>query len=215
VWVREGPPFRLDAHTVLFTAVLLALGYIAYLKLLSVGVIEGWLIGLWMAAYVAGALGAAYALRNLHADGRAWLLAALAAGIGVLWMVSDLPRAQPPLPWAAMLVAGVQEVVLLFGAGFVIEEVTFRGLLDAHVHRPGESHAWLTAVFVSALWGLWHVPVGLGLAPLAVLLPVVMIQHCAIGIPLSFAWRRSGNLVLPVAAHAVIDGVRDGIAVAL
>jgi membrane protease YdiL (CAAX protease family) len=215
LWVREWPPFRLDARAVVIGAVLLALAYPAYLKLLSIGVVEGWLLALWMAAYVVGALAATYALRNLHADGRAWLLAALAAGIGAAWMLTDLASARGPLPAAAMLVAGLQEAALAFGAGFVVEEVAFRGLVDAHVHRPGESRARLSALFVSALWGLWHVPVGLGMAPLAVLIPVVVIQHSAIGIPLSFAWRRSGNLVLPAAAHAVIDAVRDGLAAAL
>ena len=214
LWVREGPPFRLDARGALIGAVLLALGYPAYLKLLSVGVVEPWLVGLWMAAYVVGALAATYSLRHLRADGRAWLWAALAAAIGAVWMLADFPFGRGPLPAAAMLAAGLGEAALLFGAGFVVEEVAFRGLVDPHVHRPGEPRGWLSALFVAALWGLWHVPVGLALAPLAVLVPVVVVQHCALGVPLSFAWRRSGNLVLPVAAHAVIDAVRDALAAA-
>jgi membrane protease YdiL (CAAX protease family) len=42
----------------------------------------------------------------------------------------------------------------------------------------------------------------------------LLIYHGALGVPLSFAWRRSGNLVLPAAAHMVIDAVRDGLAAA-
>src|SRR5205814_1740534 len=41
---------------------------------------------------------------------------------------------------------------------FVIEEVFFRGALDSYVHRVGEGTGWGSAVFVSALWGLWHLP---------------------------------------------------------
>jgi hypothetical protein len=211
--VRDGPAFRLDARGVLIGAALLALGYPAYLAV-TAGPVEGWLVGLWMAAYAVGALAAAYALRHLRADGRAWLWAALAAAIGAVWMLADFPFGRGPLPAAAMLAAGLGEAALLFGAGFVVEEVAFRGLVDPHVDRPGEPRGWLSALFVAALWGLWHVPVGLALAPLAVLVPVVVVQHCALGVPLSFAWRRSGNLVLPVAAHAVIDAVRDALAAA-
>jgi hypothetical protein len=37
--------------------------------------------------------------------------------------------------------------------------------------------------------------------------------HSAIGIPLSFAWRRSGNLFVTAFTHALIDAVRDGLSV--
>jgi hypothetical protein len=36
----------------------------------------------------------------------------------------------------------------------------------------------------------------------------------AIGIPLSFAWRRPGNLALPAAAHAFADAVREALSAA-
>jgi hypothetical protein len=48
---------------------------------------------------------------------------------------------------------------------FVVEEVPFRGAFGAHVHHSGESRGFLSALFVSPLWGLWHWPVGLGQAP--------------------------------------------------
>ena len=45
---------------------------------------------------------------------------------------------------------------------FVLEEVAFRGALDAHVHHEGEGRGWQSALFVSALWGLWHLPISGG-----------------------------------------------------
>ena len=148
-------------------------------------------------------------------DRRAWLIAALGAGIGGLWGLINLSSVARPLQPGAMLAAGLQEGVLLFSVGFVIEEVSFRGLVDAHIHRRGESRNWLSSLFESALWGLWHGPVGRSLALLEVLVPLVVGQHCAVGVPLSFAWRRSGNLVPLVSAHAAIDAVRDAVAVAI
>ena len=154
--VRDGPAFRLDARGVLIGAALLALGYPAYLAV-TAGPVEGWLVGLWMAAYAVGALAAAYALHHLRADGRAWLLAASAAGIGlvlvVLTAILDRPTAAQPPVASVMLAAGLQAAALYFPIAFVLEEVQFRGLVDAHVHRPGEPYGWLSALFVSALWG--------------------------------------------------------------
>jgi membrane protease YdiL (CAAX protease family) len=219
LWVRDGPPFRLDARAVVLAAALLALGYPAYLLLKTV-LVEPWLIALWMAVYAIGALAAAYALRNLPADRRS-LRAALAAGaigaaIGILIAaISILPNAHQPLRPSTMLVTGLQAAGLYFPAAFVVEEVSFRGLADAHVHHPGEPRQWLSALFVSALWGVWHLPLVAGGAPLPLVIVLLLIPHIAIGVPLSFAWRRSGNLALPGAAHALTDAVRDGLMIAL
>jgi membrane protease YdiL (CAAX protease family) len=76
---------------------------------------------------------------------------------------------------------------------------------------PGESKGFLSALFVSALWGLWHLPVALGQVPLLALVPQLLAMHCAIGVPLSIYWRRSGNLFVTGSAHALIDAVRNAL----
>jgi membrane protease YdiL (CAAX protease family) len=218
LWVRSGPAFRLDAWTVVIGSVLLALAYPAYLKLSS-SAVEPVLIALWMAAFLVGVVGATYALRNLQVDSRALLIAALAVAIGVLDQMLtgglDLLLAGRALPFDRMLGAALLEASLALPIAFAIEEVTFRGLLDAHASQPGESRVWVSALVVSALWGLWHLPINVGSTPLAILIPLVLISHCAVGIPLSFAWRRSGTLAVPAAAHAIIDSVRDGLLAAM
>lgn len=70
----------------------------------------------------------------------------------------------------------------------------------------------MSALFVSAAWGVWHLPYVYGTQPLGVLIGQLLIYHCAIGVPLSFARRRSGNLALPAGAHALMDALRDGLA---
>jgi membrane protease YdiL (CAAX protease family) len=99
-----------------------------------------------------------------------------------------------------------------------VEEVAFRGALDSHVFRPqsdGQASGlpWLSAIFVSALWGIWHLPTApvSSVSAFAAMIPVVIIIHTLVGVPLSFCWRASGTLVLPAAAHALVDAYRNTI----
>ena len=58
----------------------------------------------------------------------------------------------------------LKQFLLYFTVTFVLEEVAFRGALDSHIYQPptdGQRRggsAWLSAIFVSALWGIWHLP---------------------------------------------------------
>jgi membrane protease YdiL (CAAX protease family) len=63
-------------------------------------------------------------------------------------------------------------------------------------------------VFVSALWGLWHLPVTSGF-PLPLMVAELVVVHVLLGVGLSLAWRRTRNLGGPALAHAVIDAVRN------
>jgi CAAX prenyl protease-like protein len=51
------------------------------------------------------------------------------------------------------------EWLLISPVGFVVEEVFFRGGLDTYLHAGEKGFGWSSAVFVSALWGLWHLNV--------------------------------------------------------
>ena len=57
-------------------------------------------------------------------------------------------------------------------------------------------------------WGLWHLPVASGF-PLPLLVAELVVVHVALGVGLSFSWRRTRNLGGPALAHAVIDAVRN------
>jgi membrane protease YdiL (CAAX protease family) len=85
-------------------------------------------------------------------------------------------------------------------------------------HRPlaerfaaGLSSLDASAFFVSALWGLWHVPLAIGQKPLPLFVVGLIGVHCAVGVPLSLCWRRSGNLFVTCATHALIDAVRNAL----
>jgi len=113
--------------------------------------------------------------------------------------------------FAARMGEGITSLLLYVPVVFVLEEVSFRGAFDAHVHHPGESHEYFTAFVVSSLWGLWHIPLLLGKMPLPLLIVWLVGVHCAIGVPLSIYWRRSGNLFVTGSTHALVDAFRDAL----
>jgi membrane protease YdiL (CAAX protease family) len=165
----------------------------------------------WYLAAVAGAFLAAFALRagsvSAALRSAAIPIAIGSGGMALVYGVVHLATGTP-LPVAAAVVAVVQYTALYFPATFLLEEVAFRGAIDAHVYRSGSRRGWGSAVFVSALWGLWHLPVAHGL-PWPWQLVQLVVVHVVIGVPLSFAWRRSRNLAGPALAHSVIDAVRN------
>jgi membrane protease YdiL (CAAX protease family) len=88
--------------------------------------------------------------------------------------------------------------------GFVFEEVVFRGALDSHLHHPGERHGFWTACYVSFLWCMWHGAL-FGWDEFVNLL----IAMFPVGIVYSILWRKSGNLGVSGAAHAISDSLRN------
>jgi membrane protease YdiL (CAAX protease family) len=107
------------------------------------------------------------------------------------------------------LLVGVENLLLLVPVTFVMEEVFFRGVLDTYLRQGEEGIGWLSAIFLSALWGLWHLPIVHPLQPLALIITVLLIFQIAIGVPLSIWWRRSGNLTVPGTTHALLDTIRN------
>lgn len=91
---------------------------------------------------------------------------------------------------------------------FMMEEVVFRGMLDTHI-TGGRKGTLFAALYVSVLWGLWHLPLSPGTMPLWLAILVLSLVHGIVGIALSIYWRRSGNLAVPATTHAFIDAVRN------
>jgi hypothetical protein len=120
----------------------------------------------WYLAALAGAIWAAYSLRasSVRAALRSAALpiAVGAGGMALVYGIVHIATATP-LPAVVAVAALVKYAAPYFPATFLLEEVTFRGALDAHVNHDGDGRGWLSAIFVSALWGLWHIPVAGGL----------------------------------------------------
>lgn len=206
--------FALTPRGVALAAVLAVVpGYYATQALLA----SDWMLLGWNLAAMAGAVAAAFSLRAgsvLAALRSAALPIAIGAtGFATVFGVLHLATGTP-LPAVAALLAVAKYTALYFPATFLLEEVAFRGALDAHLHHDGDSRGWQSAILISALWGLWHLPVSSGL-PLPLLVVQLVAVHVVLGVPLSFAWRRSRNLSGPALAHAVNDAVRNAAMIGL
>jgi hypothetical protein len=208
LWVREAPPLRLDARVGLLAAGLAVLPFVGLARSLH----SGWVVIGWYLCAILGAAAAAYAIR--HAD-RRLLPAARPALLVVLYFSLLMVFIAWRRGVGAFRPAAVPEAlgwtVLYFPVCFLLEEVTFRGAIDAYLHHPGEPRRWSSAAASSFLWGIWHLPTippdQLNLAtPL-----LVGLWHMVVGVPLCFSWRIGGNLAIPAAAHAALDGVRNAL----
>jgi membrane protease YdiL (CAAX protease family) len=217
LWARDAISFRLDWIGVLLAGLLMIVPagglFFAFLPQ------RMWVPVLWEVCAMAGAVCAAFALRQQRASqarrALPWFAAAVLIGAGIFAanaLTNGRPAGFPPVK-SVLLVA---QFLSYFAVLFVLEEAVFRGALDSHLCQPSSGRSagnlpWLSAIFVSVLWGLWHLPMfssgtlaGLGWTALQ-----LIVVHTLVGVPLSFAWRTGGTLVLPAAAHALIDAYRN------
>jgi hypothetical protein len=215
LWVRDARRLRLDGQG---TALAVGLAIVPAWFLLRQVRAGRWDAAAWAGACLGGAVFAAFAIRQARASIFPPLLTCLAtAGIvgTALMVISTLVRLRAASFFSAraavLLPIFAQRLLLFLPACFVVEEVTFRGALDAHVHLVGEKRGVWSALFVSALWGLWHLPISPSSAPVLARVASLIVVHSAIGVPLSIYWRRSGNLLVPAVAHATIDAVREAL----
>ena len=184
--------------------------YPAYALVRTIADGRGWGAA-WLALGLTGTIGAGYTFRQATRETWRYLgLCMATAGVigSVLFIVSALHTLTHPLThvlWSKSDAGTfVTSLLTYIPVSFVMEEVTFRGCIDSHVHHEGESHGILTAIWVSALWSWWHMGCLPDTNPLNVLTGMV-----PIGIFLSIWWRRSGNLLVTGATHAFIDSVRN------
>jgi membrane protease YdiL (CAAX protease family) len=221
MWVRDAAEFGLDRRDALVAALLAAApGYVLARHLITTRTGVDWVRSGWMLAAMAGAVGAAFAFRRFSRWKLGQLLrcVAITGAIGIMLNVSTWLAREPTAPvTAAAALNGVVWLLLYLPVAFVLEEVFFRGALDAHVHREGDARGLATAAFVAALWGLWHLPITAARDPAARELiwasaPILIILHVIFGLPLAIYWRRTGNLAVPATAHAVINAVRNALA---
>ncbi len=172
---------------------------------------------------IVGAFALAYALRAMRAT--TWRdLGLCVLTVGMIGLVPQflsllLPHTlhlhtahQGNSPTLLQSLAITTQWLLMAPLGFVVEEVFFRGALDTYLHTGEKGTGWLSAIVVSALWGLWHLP-GQVIATGQLLSTAVelLAAQILVGVPLSLWWRKSGNLVVNDTAHALLDAIRNGL----
>jgi membrane protease YdiL (CAAX protease family) len=208
LFAANTPRFALDPRGIaIAVALALAPGYHAVHALAG----NDWPTTGWYLAATAGAACAAFALRATSLPSvlrtAALPVAVGAGGMALVYGLFHIVRGAL-LPAGHAFTTLATYTALYFPATFLMEEVAFRGALDAHVHHEGAAHGWWSAVYVSTLWGIWHLPVSHAL-PFPLQLTELVVVHIVLGVPLSIAWRRSRNLAGPALAHAVNDAVRN------
>jgi Type II CAAX prenyl endopeptidase Rce1-like len=226
LWVRAGPPIEVDPPFVLLWLLFsLVPAYDAVIAIER----RDFAFAAFAAAAIGGAFGLAYALRAMRTS-TVRQLALCTATVGALGVLPQLAALLLPhlihlhiagqssspghVDTGAILKAGAA-TFLLGPVGFMVEEVFFRGALDTYVHGGEKGTGWISAAFVSALWGLWHLP---GQAPTALTgthvastIVALLVAQIVLGVPLSLWWRASGNLVVTDTAHAFVDAVRSSL----
>lgn len=180
---------------------------------------HAWGSRLWLLCAVAGAVPLGASLVRMNRERWALLKLCLcsAGGIGILFMaLAAVARwhTRASLGIDVRLERGVSSFLLYLPVCFMLEEVFFRGALDSYVRRSDNSEA--SAIFVSLLWGLWHLPAVAGAASVSRtgwfgVACVLAVVHILVGRFLSEYWRRSGLLLIPAATHALVDAVRNGL----
>ena len=176
----------------------------------------GWSVRLWYMCVIAGALPLALTLTRVSRPvlRSLWLCLGTAGVLGVLLMVSTaVARHRLDSLGVEHVWSGCRQFLIYLPVGFVLEEVFFRGGMDSYLYRPGDRWPWLSAAFVSVLWGLWHLPISGAHTPMQVTVFLVFVPatHCLVGIPFSLFWRQSGSLLVPASVHAFIDSVRNAL----
>ena len=206
MWVREAPPMGL-----LWIVPAAVFAILPAVSLVGSIVYRQWIIGGWMLAALVGSVGAGYALGHLRRSAvRPFLMCQLTAGVMGIGL-AIAARAVAEIDRPPLLRMGLHDFLLYFPVCFALEEVSFRGALDAHLHRPGERLGLTSALLGSILWGLWHLPTlpAGSRGPEAAI--ALMVVHSLIGVPLAIYWRQSGNLAVPAFTHAMIDAVRNAL----
>jgi membrane protease YdiL (CAAX protease family) len=219
LWVRYGPDLSLRTVSLKLAIPLAIVPFVSLVKDVAEG--RGLDLYLYGLAAIVGAGAGAYTLGQFRRD--TWryfgLCLATAGLLGILIVIGprmiaawyDASTAQPTggsLEPNALF--GIESLLLYIPALFMVEEVTFRGAIDSHVHHPGERHGVASAIFVSVLWGLWHYPIIPHTSVVQVVATLLLLQ-VAVGPFLSIYWRKSGNLMVPGFAHATIDSIRNAL----
>ena len=205
LWLLQAPPMTFTPRSIAATVVLAIAPAIVAVRGIRDGDLA--LIG-WGLAAMVGAIGAVYALRVTDRDAvRSTIRTTLTTGAVLVGSIGGFNG-----NLAAALTTTVISLLTYLPVVFVMEEVLFRGLIDTYLHgsTPGPDRA--SAIYGSALWGLWHLPVAF-LALGVLTIPYLVVVHTTMGYFMMTAWRRTGNLAAPGVSHAVIDALRNAVAV--
>lgn len=212
LWLRDAPGVAFTRRSILASAMLA----VAPAGIAVRGLLRGDpILAAYGLAAVIGAIGAVYALRAMDRSSvRMAVQASLVSGAILVAVMVAFRAGTGGFHGniGGALGSALVSVATYLPAVFVIEEVFFRGLLDPYLRGSTAGPERASALYGSALWGIWHLPVvSIGLGPLTI--PYLVTVHTVLGYVLVNSWRRTGNLAVPGIAHAFADALRNAVAV--
>jgi membrane protease YdiL (CAAX protease family) len=208
LWLRDVEKFRLNKLGWTITLCFIAFPIYRTIELAIQDELTLLNLGYYSAA-ILGAFGAGYCYSNFTKKTATDFLLCLGI-IGVVRIsFYFFPFIIGKQEFNPNFIAGIKSLLTYIPVAFVVEEVVFRGMLDTYIHQSKKTNGVWSALFISCIWGLWHLPLSMhGNTPiLFVVLPSVTISLW--GIVLSIFWRRTGNLAVPGFPHALADAIRD------
>lgn len=108
-------------------------------------------------------------------------------------------------------IRGIKSLLIYIPIAHIVEEVVFRGMLDTYIHQSNKTNGLLSALYISCIWGLWHLPISMDGKNSIWFIIIRSITISLWGVLLSIFWRRTGNLAVPIFPHAFADAIRDGL----
>ena len=212
LWLRSAPPFAFTWRSIPAVIVVAIVPAATTFRGLQQ---DNPVLAAYGVAALIGAVGAVYAIGKMDRNAAVATLRATLVNGAILvsvMMVYRLATGGFHGSVGEAVAAALLSAATYLPVVFVMEEVLFRGLLDPYLHGSTAGPDRATAVYGSALWGLWHLPVAaIGLGVFTV--PYLVAVHTALGFILVTAWRRTGNLAAPGIGHAVSDALRNAVAV--
>jgi membrane protease YdiL (CAAX protease family) len=208
LWCRDGEKFHLNKFGWIITLCFIAFPIYKIIELATQDKLTLINLGYYSAAML-GAFGAGYCYSNFTKKTAKDFL--LCFGIIVVVRISlyFFPFIIGNHEFNPDYIRGIKSLLTYIPVAFVVEEVVFRGMLDTYIHQSKTTTGLWPALFISCMWGLWHLPLSLDSKTSIwfVVLPSMIISLW--GIVLSIFWRRTGNLAVPGFPHAFADAVRD------
>lgn len=208
LWLREGEKFHLNKSGWIITICFIAFPIYKTIELATEHKLSLVHLGYYSAA-ILGAFGAGYCYSNFtKKTAKDFLLCfGIIAVVRMSWYF--FPVLFGDQEFNPDYIQGIRSLLTYIPVAFIVEEVVFRGMLDTYIHPSKKTNALWPAIFISCMWGFWHLPLSPGIdIGWIIALPV---RASVSGVFLSIFWRRTGNLAVPGFAHAFTDAFRDSL----
>lgn len=210
LWLRDGERFRLNKLGWTITLCFIVFPIYKTIQIVTQDKFTLLNLGYYSAA-ILGAFGAGYCYSNFTKKTAKDFL--LCFGISAILRMGFyfLPFLTSKNEFNPDYVRAIKSLLTYIPVAFVVEEIVFRGMLDTYIHQSKNVNGVWSALFISVLWGLWHLPLSAGGTTPIWFVALGSMTISLWGIILSVFWRRTRNLAVPGFSHAFADAIRDGL----